>query len=115
MAALYGKGRSYTNDDHVPSGYAEDDDAEMGRPKDSITNRNKQDSNFGRDRLGADGNKERVNLSPKPQPKGGPLTLESAKLTLLKNKSIFENLEKKVLSVGKKDDTGILDESQLKE
>ena len=114
LASLYGKGRSYTNDDHVPAGYDEDK-AVMGRPKDSITDRNKQDSNFGRDRLGNDANKGKVNMSPKANFKGGPLALESPELTFIKNKQLFEGLDKKVLSVGKDKESSLLDESQLKE
>ena len=116
LASLYGKGRSYTNDDHVPAGYDEKDDAVMGRPKDSITDRNKQDSNFGRDRLGADGNKSKASFDTKANFKGGPLALESAELTLLKNKNLFEGLSKKVLATDKQEDkSSLLDESQLKE
>jgi len=116
LAYLYGKGRSYTNDDHVPPGYDEDEKSVMGRPKDSITNRNKQDSNFGRDRLGAKGNKEKGSSDIKPNFKGGPLTLETPEITLLKNKTILENLDKKVLSVSKEEEnSSLLDESQLKE
>ena len=116
LAYLYGKGRSYTNDDHVPSGYgADNDDAEIGRPKDSITNRNKQDSNFGRDRLGNNANKSKADLSPKAEFKGGPLALESAEISLLKNRTLLENLDKKVLSVGKNKGEDLLDESQLKD
>jgi hypothetical protein len=116
LAYLYGKGRSYTNDDHVPPGYDEDDKSVIGRPKDSITDRNKQDSNFGRDRLGARGNKEKGSSDIKPNFKGGPLTLETPEMTLLKNKTILENLDKKVLSVSKEEEKStLLDESQLKE
>ena len=115
LAYLYGKGRSYTNDDHVPSGYGEDDDAKIGRPKDSITDRNKQDSNFGRDRLGNNANKSKADLSPKAEFKGGPLALESAEISLLKNRTLLENLDKKVLSVGKNKGEDLLDESQLKD
>jgi len=116
LAYLYGKGRSYTNDDHIPPGYDEDDKSVMGRPKDSITNRNKQDSNFGRDRLGAKGNKEKGSSDIKPNFKGGPLTLETPEITLLKNKTILENLDKKVLSISKEEEkSSLLDESQLKE
>ncbi len=35
---------------NVPTGY--DEDETLGRPKDSITTIGKQDSNFGKDRLG---------------------------------------------------------------
>ena len=116
LAFLYGKGRSYTNDDHVPPGYSEDEKAPMGRPKDSITDRNKQDSNFGRDRLGAQGNKSKASFDTKANFKGGPLTLENPQITLSKNKTILEDLDRKVLSIGKdKENSKLLDESQLKE
>jgi len=115
LAYLYGKGRSYTNDDHVPPGYDEDQKTVMGRPKDGITDRNKQDSNFGRDRLGNNANKEKTNLGSKSEFKGGPLALESAEVTFLKNKKLLENLDKKVLSVGKNKSEDLLDESQLKD
>jgi hypothetical protein len=115
LAYLYGKGRSYTNDDHVPPGYDEDQKTVMGRPKDGITDRNKQDSNFGRDRLGNNANKEKTNLGSKAEFKGGPLALESAEVTFLKNKKLLENLDKKVLSVGKNKSEDLLDESQLKD
>lgn len=116
LAFLYGKGRSYTNDDHVPPGYSEDEKAPMGRPKDSITDRNKQDSNFGRDRLGAQGNKSKASFDTKANFKGGPLALENPQITLSKNKTILEDLDRKVLSIGKdKENSKLLDESQLKE
>ena len=40
----------YSDPGNVPDGYNEDD--KLGRPKDGISNINKQDSNFGKDRLG---------------------------------------------------------------
>ncbi len=50
LASLYGKGRNDSDPRNVPTGY--DEDETLGRPKDSITTIGKQDSNFGKDRLG---------------------------------------------------------------
>tara|TARA_R110000782_G_scaffold240804_1_gene327246 strand:+ start:308 stop:2200 length:1893 start_codon:yes stop_codon:yes gene_type:complete len=112
LANLYGKGRMYSDPGNVPDGY--NDDAELGRPKDSITNRGKQDNNFGKDPLGTkrmkdtdknDGN-NRSSISE----------FEKPEVTYLKNKDIFKQLNKKqlVFERDKKDST-LLDESQLKD
>ena len=50
----------YGAEGNVPDGYDEDK-ADVGRPKDK-TRRNKQDSNFGKDRLGAKGMKEQIKM-----------------------------------------------------
>ena len=115
LAALYGSDRSYTNNDGVPQGYDEDKPV-MGRPKDGQSRLDKQDSNFGRDRLGNDDNTKKVNFDVKPNYKGNsPLALEGSKQSFLVNRNIFENLEKKVLSVTKSSGEDLLDESQIKE
>jgi len=115
LAALYGSDRSYTNNDGVPVGYDEDKPV-MGRPKDGQSRLDKQDSNFGRDRLGNDDNTKKVNFDVKPNYKGNsPLALEGSKQSFLVNRNIFENLEKKVLSVTKSSGEDLLDESQIKE
>jgi len=121
LASLYGKGRTMSDPGNVPDGYSEDD-PKLGRPQDTITNRNKQDSNFGKDRLGVKGMKgkdKNDSDSIRPKFKGGPLALESAaKISYLKNKDIFtslENLNKKQLIFEEdKDDTSLLNENQLK-
>ena len=116
LASLYGKGRSSANSDpgNVPDGYDEEK-SPLGRPKDSITNRNKQDSNFGKDRLGTD-RKDNESGDIKPNFKGGPLTLETPEITFLKNKTIFEKMDTKQL-VFEQDskESPLLDESQLKD
>ena len=93
LATAYGKGRG----DSVPTGYNEKDPNEpvhlVGRPKTSVSNINRQDNPFGKDRIGAKtystaGVDQEDSLS-KTQWKGGsPLALE----TYLKNKSIFANI-----------------------
>ena len=51
---MYGKGRMYSNPADLPAGYDEGttDKEPLGRPKKQLTKRNKQEDNFGKDRLG---------------------------------------------------------------
>ena len=112
LASLYGKGRMYGAEGNVPDGYDKDKE-DVGRPKDK-TRRNKQDSNFGKDRLGSQ-NKDNESDSIKPNFKGGPLALEDARTTYIKNQRLFEEMDKKKVAVEKKSkDPSYLDESQLK-
>jgi hypothetical protein len=117
LASLYGKGRMYTEPDNVPVGYG--DDVKLGRPEENPTDRNTQDSPFGKDRLGSAGMKDPDNENEsggiRPNYKGGsPLSLE-AKQVYLKNKTLIEGLVKKIAV--EKDNSGetLLDESKLKE
>jgi hypothetical protein len=115
LASLYGKGRMYSEPDNLPVGYG--DDLEMGRPEEKATNRNTQDDNFGKDRLGAKGMKNDDNDSNSLNPnfKGGsPLSLE-AKQVYLKNKTLIENMGKKISSNEDKPKESLLDESQIRE
>ena len=118
LASLYGKGRSYSDPGNVPDGYNEDE-KDLGRPKNSISKTGKQNSNFGKDRLGVKRMKDidkNDSNSVNPKPKGGPLTLEGAQSTYIKNQSMFKKLNKKVLIFEEdKDEGSLLDESQLKE
>jgi len=112
LASLYGKGRMYSEPGNVPDGY-DKDKKDVGRPKDK-TRRNKQDSNFGKDRLGSQ-NKDNESNSIKPNFKGGPLALEDARTTYIKNQHLFEGMDKKKVTVeNKSKDPSYLDESQLK-
>jgi len=117
LASLYGKGRMYSEPENVPVGYG--DDIELGRPEEKSTDRNTQDDNFGKDRLGAKGMNDKDNEneqgSIKPEFKGGsPLALE-AKQVYLKNKSLIEGLVKKVTPEASTMGDSLLDESKLKE
>ena len=116
LASLYGKGRMYSDPGNVPDGY--DTDSDLGRPKDGISNHGKQDSNFGKDPLGTkrmkDTDKNDSKDSRTDTNKSG-LALENAQVTLLKNKNIFEKMNKKQLIFEQdKDNTSLLDENQLK-
>jgi hypothetical protein len=117
LASLYGKGRTYSNPDAVPDGYGEDN--KVGRPKKSISSIGKQDSNFGKDRLGVkrmkDTDKNDSSNSRTDSNKNG-LALENTQVTFLKNKDIFSNMpKKKLIFEHDKDNTSLLDEKQLKE
>jgi hypothetical protein len=116
LASLYGKGRMDSDPKNVPSGY--DEDETLGRPKDSISNIGKQDSNFGKDRLGVkrmkDTDKNDSSDSRTDTNKSG-MALENAQVAYLKNKDIFSKMDKKKLIFEQdKDDTSLLDENQLR-
>lgn len=115
LASLYGKGRMYSDPENVPVGY--DDDLKLGRPKENPTNRNTQNDNFGKDRLGAQGMKNDDNESDSINPKfkgGSPLALE-AKQVYLKNKSLIESLVKNKISKPNNTESPLLDENQIRE
>jgi len=112
LASLYGLGRTQSDPANVPDGYAKDD-PKLGRPVDSITNRGKQSNNFGKDPLGV----KRMKDIDKNDGDGRPSVRESesAQVTFLKNKEMFQKMNKKQLVFEQdQDDSKLLDESQLK-
>ena len=120
LASLYGKGRMYTDPGNVPEKdkYAVDD-PKLGRPVVSNTKRNKQEDNFGKDRLGVKrmkGKDKNDSDGIKQNFKGNsPLALEDARTTYLKNKDMFKKLnEKKLIFEKDENSSSLLDENQLK-
>ena len=117
LASLYGKGRMYSDPGNVPDGY--DTDSDLGRPKDSISNHGKQDSNFGKDPLGTKRMKDtdkNDSLDSRTDTNKSGLALENAQTTLLKNKDMFKKMNKKQLVFEQdKDNSSLLDEKQLRE
>ncbi len=120
LATLYGKDRNDANQaGKLPLGYNEK--PVLGRPIENATDRNTQDDNFGKDRLGVERMKDRglENNPVRHDFKGGsPLALESTKGEFLKNKQLLEsiNLNNKTLvfeSENKQE--GLLDERQIRE
>jgi len=112
LASLYGMGRTQSDPANVPDGYGQDD-PQLGRPKDSMTTKGKQDNNFGKDPLGV----KRMKDTDKNDGDGRPglSESESAHVTYLKNKEIFKSLNKKKLIFEEdKNPSSLLDESQLK-
>ena len=94
LATAYGKGRG---DNGVPTGYNEKNPNEpvhlVGRPKASASNINRQDSPFGKDRIGAKtystAGVDQEDSLAKTQWKGGsPLAME----TYLRNKNLFSTI-----------------------
>ena len=67
LASLYGKGRMYDDPSNLPDGYDENttDEETLGRPVENPTNRDKQEGNFGKDRLGRKGMKKDYNDTSK--------------------------------------------------
>ena len=117
LASLYGKGRMYSDPGNVPDGYG-NDDPKLGRPQKSITNHGKQDSNFGKDPLGTkrmkDTDKNDSRDSRTDTNKSG-LKLEGTQMTYLKNLDAFKKMhEKKLVFEQDKDDSTLLNESQLR-
>lgn len=109
LASLYGKGRYDSDPTNVPDGYDQGTiDPKLGRPKEKVSDRNTQDSAFGRDRLGAKGMKKDIN-EPKSSYKGkSSLALETllGKIPINTKKLVFENDNK---------GESLLDESNIKE
>ena len=109
LASLYGKGRMDSDPTNVPDGYDQGTiDPKLGRPKEKVSDRNTQDSAFGKDRLGAKGMKRDVN-EPKSSYKGkSPLALETllSKIPINSKRLVFENDNK---------GESLLDESNIKE
>jgi len=120
LASLYGKGRMYTDSGNVPEGY--DKDAVLGRPQETILSRNKQEDNFGKDRLGVQGMKDKDKNdsdSIRPQYKGnGPLALEGSKKALIQNQKILSKLDKfseKKMIFEQDQNIQFMDEEQLED
>jgi hypothetical protein len=116
LASLYGRGR-YENGE-VPAGY--DEDKELGRPKEKVSNRNTQDNAFGKDRIGTDGVKKDGDTSDSIKPKfqgGSPLALET-KIKRNKNAYQFNNIKnqpKQIIFESDIKGNSLLDESQIRE
>jgi hypothetical protein len=118
LASLYGGGRMDSDPANVPKGY-DPNKPDLGRPEEKVSNRNTQDDNFGKDRLGRDGMKKDTNSNKKNKVdfKGGsPLALENSDILKHRGmlKSIPANKKQLVFEEDKKGDS-LLDESNIKE
>jgi hypothetical protein len=117
LASLYGRDR-FGNEHDVPYGY--DEKAPLGRPKEKNTDRNTQDSAFGKDRIGAIGMKKDNDTSSsiKPNYKGGsPLALETKSLSVAQSK-MLEKIpinKKQLVFESDKQKESLLDENQIRE
>ena len=114
LASLYGSGRMYSNPGNVPKPeeYAADEKTVLGRPKEKVSNRNSQEDNVGKDRLGSKGMKNDYNDSNK-----SPLTLEN-NTEFLKHQSMLKSIpfdEKRLVFEQDNKGESLLDESNIKE
>lgn len=114
LASLYGVGRMQSDPSNIPPGY--DEKNPLGRPKEKVSNRNTQDDNFSKDRLGADGMKKDYNDNGKLKQdfKGGsPLALETK--NMLDKVPRPPKTEKQLVFEQEKKEEKLLDESQLRD
>ena len=117
LASLYGDGRMASDPNNLPKGYNEKEKP-LGRPKERVSNRNTQDDNFGRDRLGVKGMKNDYNSNDKLKVdfKGGsPLALENNQF--LKHESMLKNIplsKKQLVFEEDKQGDSLLNESNIK-
>jgi hypothetical protein len=117
LASLYGRDR-FGNKDDVPFGY--DETNPLGRPKEKNTDRNTQDSAFGKDRIGSLGMKKDNDASDsiKPNYKGGsPLALETKILSPAQSKMLekIPITRKQLVFESDKQKESLLDENQIRE
>ena len=93
-----------------PEKYAADD-PKLGRPQVTNTTRGKQKNNFGKDPLGV----IRMKDTDKNEGSNRLSEFEKPEVTYLKNKEIFKKLPtKRLVFESNKDNSNLLDESQLK-
>ena len=113
LASLYGMGRTQSDPANVPDGY--DEKNPLGRPKEKLTNRGKQENNFGKDPLGRKGIKNDDNESKRLKPKfkgGSPLAMEQREM--LKKAPGPQRTGKQLVFEQEKKGNDLLDENQLK-
>jgi hypothetical protein len=107
LASLYSKNGGAPGE--LPLPY--DNDTQLGRPKEKVSNINTQDNAFGRDRLGA----KDMKTDDQPGYGNSKSMMENAKTSLLKNKRILEEVDKKLVSFKKDEGNSLLDETQIRE
>ena len=114
LASLYGMGRTQSDPANVPDGY--DEKNPLGRPKESNTDRGKQENAFGKDPLGreaAKGGNDTESSRLRPKFKGGsPLAMEQREM--LKKVPGPHRTGKQLVFEQEKKGNDLLDENQLK-
>ena len=120
LASLYGKGRTYSDPNNLPDGYNEK--SPLGRPQEKVTNRNTQDDNFGKDRLGVQRMKDadkNEGDSINPGFKGGSALSLEGKSHYNKYSEMFKDIPssngKRMIFEDDKSGESLLDESNIKD
>ncbi len=120
LASLYGKGRTYSDPNNLPDGYNEK--TPLGRPQEKVSNRNTQDDNFGKDRLGVERMKDtdkNEGDSINPQFKGGSALSLEGKSHYNKHSDMFKDIpssnKKRMIFEDDKSGESLLDESNIRD
>jgi len=115
IATAYGKGRVYTRPGNVPDGYNEDE-PEMGRPKEKASFINGTDDPLGQDRLGRKANKV-DDQQGYGRDKTSPYALEATRREFSKYTRVLEEIpaKKKMIFEAEKKASSLLDERQIRE
>ena len=120
LASLYGKGRTYSDPNNLPDGYNEK--VPLGRPQERSSNRNTQDDNFGKDRLGVERMKDtdkNEGDSMNPQFKGGSALSLEGKSHYNKYSDMFKDIpsssKKRIIFEDDKSGESLLDESNIRD
>ena len=115
IATAYGKGRVYTRPGNVPDGYNEDE-PEMGRPKEKASFINGTNDPLGQDRLGRKANKV-DDQQGYGRDKTSPYALEATRREFSKYTRVLEEIpeKKKMIFEAEKKAFSLLDERQIRE
>jgi|TARA_R110000787_G_scaffold7337_4_gene25155 hypothetical protein len=117
LASLYGKERMHGEPGNVPDGY--DEKKTLGRPKEKASNIDKQDSAFGKDRLGKSGmKKDSESSNPLKHKYNGnsPLALETKHLSKSQEDMLNKMPTNKKQMIFEKDEEklSLLDDKQIR-
>jgi len=118
IATAYGKGRVYDRPGDVPAGYNEDE-PEMGRPREKASMVNTQNDPLGKDRLGKDATKndDQAGYGRPKRADARGYSLEEAEKMALKHQEALKNIpvKKKLVFESDKKADNLLDPKQIRE
>ena len=118
IATAYGKGRVYDRPGDVPDGYNEDE-PEMGRPKEKASMVNTQNDPLGKDRLGRDAakNDDQAGYGRPKRADARGYSLEEAEKMAMKHQDALKNIpvKKKLVFESEKKSENLLDPKQIRE
>ena len=118
IATAYGKGRVYDRPGNVPDGYNEDE-PEMGRPREKASMAGTQNDPLGKDRLGRDAakNDDQEDFGRPKRVDARRYTMEQSKKELGRYEDMLSNIpgKKKLVYESDKKGDNLLDPKQIRE
>ena len=118
IATAYGKGRVYDRPGNVPDGYNEDE-PEMGRPREKASMAGTQNDPLGKDRLGRDAakNDDQEDFGRPKRADARRYTMEQSKKELGRYEDMLSNIpgKKKLVYESDKKGDNLLDPKQIRE